>query len=55
MDLHNNRVGQVLFTKKEYSIKEIIEILQVTMREAVPIEKPKQVEQAKKKLVFIKD
>jgi len=55
MDLHNNRVGQVLFTKKEHSVKEIIEILQVTMSEAVPITKPKQVEQAKKKLVFIKD
>lgn len=55
MDLHNNRVGQVLFTNDGNTIPGIIDLLQEAMTNAICIEKPNQITQVKKELVFIKE
>lgn len=55
MDLHNNRVGQVLFINDGSTISEIIDLLQEAMKNAVCIEKPNQTTRVKKELVFINE
>lgn len=55
MDLHNNRIGQFLFTNDSKTIPEIIGLFQTAMNNAICIEKPDEITQVKEDLVFINE
>ncbi len=55
MDLHNNRVGQFLFSENPLSKTELIQLLQHKMETAIKVKTVIEIEKAKNKLVFIED
>jgi hypothetical protein len=55
MDLHNNRVGQFLFSENPLSKTELIELLQQKMETAIKVKTIIEIEKAKNKLVYIED
>lgn len=55
MDLHNNRIGQLIFKGEENSAEEIIKLLQQNMEEAVKLSTVEFPESVQNKLVYIED
>ena len=55
MDLHNNRVGQFLFSENTLSEGEIIGRLEQKMNKAIKVINVLEIEKAKDKLVYIED
>lgn len=55
MDLHNNRVGRILFSAHSNDNEKIVALLREKMKEAIKVRKPEDFQAAGNELVYIED